>query len=283
MNSANSDQDLEVFAQGLDHAEGIALAPDGFLYAGGEAGQVYRISLDGEIAQVASTGGFNLGVAADAESTLYVCDQSGRKVWRVEPRLGSVDIFFEGSPERELAVPNWGAFDDQGNYFLTDSGDWRRSNGCVWVVRPDGTAEVWSAESVDFPNGCAITPDCSGVIVIESAPPRIVELPIRPDGSAGARRVIKELPGTVPDGVAIERDGSMIIACYRPDVIYRLLPGGRLETLAADPEGTVISAPTNVAFVGEELDEWVVPNLGRWHLTRGSGVRGTPLFYPLLR
>lgn len=283
MNSANTDNKLELFAHGLDHAEGIALAPDGFLYAGGEAGQVYRISLEGEVTQVATTGGFNLGVAADADSTLYVCDQSGHAVWRVDPERGSVSAFFEGTSERRLSVPNWGAFDSDGNYFLTDSGDWQQSNGCIWMVRPDGTGHVWSAESVGFPNGCAVAPDRRGLIVIESAPPRIVEIPIRADGTAGARRVIKELPGTVPDGVAIERDGSMIIACYRPDVIYRLTPNGALGILAADPEGTTISAPTNVVFVGDDLDEWVVPNLGRWHLTRGGGVRGTPLFYPRLR
>ncbi len=35
-----------------DHAEGVAVAREGTLYAGGEAGQVYRISPDGKKSEV---------------------------------------------------------------------------------------------------------------------------------------------------------------------------------------------------------------------------------------
>ena len=36
----------ETFVEGLDHPEGVALGPDGNIYAGGEAGQVYRINYE---------------------------------------------------------------------------------------------------------------------------------------------------------------------------------------------------------------------------------------------
>ena len=32
------------FADGLDHPEGVTAGPDGTLYAGGEAGQIYRVA-----------------------------------------------------------------------------------------------------------------------------------------------------------------------------------------------------------------------------------------------
>ena len=101
-------------------------------------------------------------------------------------------------------------------------------------------------------------------------------------GSAGPRRVLLELPGHVPDGIAFADDGSILIACYRPDVVLRWRPGSAVEIVAEDPEGTVLAAPTNCAFIGPDLATVAVPNIGRWHVTRFSvpGLSGVPLFYP---
>ena len=273
---------LEMFANGLDHAEGIAVLRDGTIYVGGEAGQVYRVAGDGGFEEVANTGGFALGVAADGEGRLYVCDSVHKAVMRVNPADGAVETFSSGTAERPMAVPNWGAFDGAGNYYVSDSGDWQAADGLIWVVRPGSGAEVWSEESVNFPNGLAVAPDGSCLYAVESTPDAaIVEIPIEADGSAGPRRVLCELGLAVPDGVAVAADGALIVACYRPDVIYRWHPDDGLELLAGDPQGVVLAAPTNVAFGGEDLGELIVPNLGRWHLTRGrTGVTGTPLFYP---
>lgn len=273
-------EQLETFANGLDHAEGIAVTPDGTIYVGGEAGQIYRVDGD-SFEEVANTGGFVLGLAADADGRLYACDQIARGVLRIDPRSGEIDEFSTGNGERRMRVPNWGAFDGDGNYYVSDSGNWGRADGWIWVVRPGRRAEVWTEESADFPNGLAVAPDGSRIYVVESNPGRIVEVPINSDGSAGPRNVLCELGLVVPDGVAVADDASLIVACYRPDVIYRWHPDKGLGVLACDPQGVVIAAPTNVAFTGEDLDVLVVPNLGRWHLTRGrTGVRGTPLFYP---
>ena len=71
----NNDTQVSVLVNGLDHPEGIAWGLDGYAYAGGEAGQVYRIDIDrGEMVQFADTGGFVLGMALDAQSNIYVCD-----------------------------------------------------------------------------------------------------------------------------------------------------------------------------------------------------------------
>jgi gluconolactonase len=271
---------LEAFAQGLDHSEGIAVTPAGDIYVGGEAGQIYRI-VDDRPVEVANTGGFLLGLAADADGRLYVIDNTAKRVWRYDPAGNALTPYADGAPAGRFKVPNWGAFDDKGNYYLTDSGDWMAGDGRLWVVRPGGTAEIWSEAARAFPNGCCLSPDNRSLYVVESVPAAIVEIPILADGSAGERRVLCELGVAVPDGVACATDGSLVIACYRPDVIYRWHPAEGLGVLAADPRGTMIAAPTNVAFAGPGLETLVVPNLGRWHLTRGRlGVAGVPLNYP---
>src|SRR5580698_10540482 len=84
---------LETFAYGLDHPEGITLTPTGEIFVGGEAGQIYHIGHDDSVTQVASTGGFNLGLAADGAERLYVCDTVARTVWRVTPATGEREVF----------------------------------------------------------------------------------------------------------------------------------------------------------------------------------------------
>ena len=274
-------EQLETFAHGLDHAEGICLAPHGLLYVGGEAGQLYCIDSHGDMEEIASTGGFMLGLAADAESFIYAIDVGNKVVWRFSPDGKCREEFTRGSTDRSLYVPNWGAFDSRGNYYLTDSGDWDKANGFIWIVRPGGQTEIWTEESVDFPNGCAVSPDGTRLYIAETIPGAIIEIPINDDGSAGHRRVLFEMGLPCPDGIAIAENGFLVVSCYRPDTIYVWDVEFGLRILAGDPRGTVLAAPTNVVFTGDKRDTIVVPNLGRWHLTRfRTSLQGVPLFYP---
>ncbi len=273
---------LEIIANGIDHAEGICLSPDGHLYVSGEAGQIYRIETDDSATEVASTGGWTLGLAADGEGFIYACDPAKHTVWRVDPNDGSTVVLSEGAPGRPFKQPNWGAFGPDGTYYMSDSGTWKGRDGCIFVIGPDGRTELWSEESRDFPNGLAVSPDGKSLYALESTPGRLVQFAIRADGTAGHPSVLADLPGIVPDGVAVAADSSLIIACYRPDAVLRWRSDIGLQVVAHDPEGTALAAPTNCAFFGPDFGTVAVPNLGRWHVTRFRipDVRGTPLFYP---
>ena len=85
-NEPRSISTLSALAPGLDHPEAVAWGPDGKVYAGGEAGQVYRISLeDNTHTAYANTGGFVLGLAHDAAGNVYACDQNLRQVVKITP------------------------------------------------------------------------------------------------------------------------------------------------------------------------------------------------------
>jgi gluconolactonase len=274
---------LGILASGLDHPEGVAFAPDGHVYASGEIGQVYRISLaDRTHTQFASTGGFGLGIAVDAQSNLYVCDMGVKAVVRVTPD-GATSTYSTGTSDEPLTVPNYPVFDAHGNLYVSNSGNWGAQNGCIYRIRPGDAAEIWSRAAAGYTNGMALSPDGRYLYVVESIPALISRITIQPDGTAGEREVVVELPQTVPDGIAFDAQGSLYIACYAPDRIYRLSADGVLETLFDDWSRIRLNAPTNLAFAGPNLGHLVIASLGGYSLSVVDlGVRGQPLHYPSL-
>ena len=76
------------------------------------------------------------------------------------------------------------------------------------------------------------------------------------------------MPGTVPDGLAFDRNGRLYIGCYRPGRIYTLDPDGVLAVIRDDFQGTDLAAPTNLAFGGADGRNLFVASLGRWHIAR---------------
>ena len=275
--------EFEPFADGLDHPEGVAWGPDGFVYAGGEAGQIYRVSLDdGSFEEVASTGGFALGLCLDADCNVYVCDLKRQEVVRATPG-GEVSVYSSGSAEQKMQTPNFPVFDSQGNLYVTDSGEFDKSTGCLFRVRPGGETELVTDATLPFANGMALNADETELYVVLSNLPGVGRFKVHRDGSIGTMEPVVEMPNTVPDGVALDVQGNLFIACYTPDVIYRLTPEGELTKLAEDWRSVILSSPTNVVFAGKDFSTLVVSSLARWHLTRAKmSVAGLPARYPKL-
>ncbi len=274
--------EFSAFVEGLDHPEGVATGPDGTLYAGGEAGQIYRVSLEGTFEEVASTGGFILGLCLDGGGAVYACDNAAHVVKRIGI-AGSISTYSSGAPNRPMKTPNYPVFDADGNLYVSDSGDWNAHNGCIFRVQPGGETEVFTDEVKSFPNGMAMHPDGSHLYSVVSQTCSVVSVEIREDGAAGAIETVAELPKNVPDGLAFDEDANLYISCYSPDVIYRVMPKGDLDILAADWERVTLAAPTNLAFCGPDRKTLVVGSLGRWHLSKATmEISGARLNYPIL-
>jgi gluconolactonase len=247
--------ELRTLAEGLDHPEGVCWSPaTRSIYAGGEAGQIYRVQLQGGFEQVAQVdGGFILGLAVDADDVIYACDGNGQHVMRIDLRDGG-----KAQPYGDAMIyPNYPAFDAEGNLWVSDSGDWQAANGALCKISPGGdTKRV--LDGLDFANG--VTVDDEHVYVIETNRPGVIRVPL----SGGDPEEVVELPRTVPDGLAFDCQGGLWISLYEPHSVLRLNRDGLVKTMLDDWTGLDITSPTNVAFADDDLSVLVLASLSGW-------------------
>jgi sugar lactone lactonase YvrE len=106
--------------------------------------------------------------------------------------------------------------------------------GIVAVVGPDGSARQVAAD-VMFPNGMAITPDGSTLIVAESYANQLTAFSIDADGGLSGRRVWAQTGDDHPDGVCLDAEGALWYADVGNRRCVRLGEGSELlETIEVD-------------------------------------------------
>jgi gluconolactonase len=279
-------EQVRVYAGGMDHPEGVTVGLDGLVYAGGEAGQFYRLPGEGLAPELlgVSEGGFILGVALDAQGRAHGCDALQQAVMRVDGK-GPPSRYGWLPAEDPIAGCNHCAFDSRGSLYVSDSGHWPIPDGRLLRVPPGGgVADIWCDELRTLPNGVCVGPGEEHLYVAMSfGPGRIDRVAIRPDGRAGEVETYLDLGDLVPDGLAFAENGDLYVVTYRPDAVFVIRAGSRrLELVAEDPTGTVLASPTNLAF-GTLAGDPVLfcANIGRWHIAvLPLGVPGLPLAYP---
>jgi sugar lactone lactonase YvrE len=109
--------------------------------------------------------------------------------------------------------------------------------GLIALVAP-GQPPRQVADGMAFPNGMAITPDDTTLIVAESYARRLTAFDIQPDGGLANRRVWADLGDGVPDGICIDAEGAVWYADVPNRRCTRVREGGQpLETIALDRGG----------------------------------------------
>jgi sugar lactone lactonase YvrE len=106
--------------------------------------------------------------------------------------------------------------------------------GFIALVTPDGNARQ-VADNIAFPNGMAVTPDNSTLIIAESYAKQLTAFDIDADGSLTNRRVWADLGDDNPDGICIDTEGAVWYATVPFKRCVRLREGGEiLQTVNID-------------------------------------------------
>jgi gluconolactonase len=116
--------------------------------------------------------------------------------------------------------------------------------------------------------------------VVESRLPGITTLS-RAGGWTGTRRIHTLLPGTVPDGLAVDANGRVYVGCWRPDRVYLLSTGREPTVLLDDPTGEYLTTPTNACFGGDDMRRLYLASISGWTIqTLHVETPGQPLPRP---
>jgi sugar lactone lactonase YvrE len=199
---------------------------------------VLAVDLDGNtevMAKVPTTIPFSIDWLPGGQ-LLIVAGPEGRLL-RQQPDgslVDHVDLTTLGANLNEIVV------DGRGNIYLNGGTDFHpeegEAPGFVAVITSDGAVRR-VADGLAFPNGMAVTPDNSTLIVSESFAETLTAFDIGPDGSLSNRRVWAALPG---DGIVMDTDGAVWTPGWTETgpACLRIAEGGNvLNTIPLDRAG----------------------------------------------
>jgi sugar lactone lactonase YvrE len=236
---------------------------DRLWFANWGAEEIVAVDVDGN-AEVVAKGPPGLGWSIDwlPDGRLLV---TGRGLMRIEPDGSMVphaDMSGVGVEDfNELVV------DGRGNIYVNGGTDFDpgagSAPGIIALVTPDGSARR-VADGIAFPNGMAVTPDNSTLIVAESFAATLTAFDIDEDGGLSNRRVWAD--GVGPDGICIDSDRAVwtgVGAAGPGEFIGRVVEGG--EVL----DRVQVDMPCFACMLGGEERRTLFMLVADWRMSEG--------------
>lgn len=287
--------ELEIFAEDCGFPEGPVACSDGSVIFGElRSGRVIRAKPDGTKQVIAEAGGATAGLAVGPDGALYACNNGGFSwgpygpesnfpigphpdyksgcIQRIDVSTGKVEQLYDSCDGVKLAGPNDIMFDDKGGFWFTDLGvDTGTSelHGGLYYAKADGSSIRRIAYGLGL-NGVGISPDgktvyaaCSfgrNMLAFDATLPK-VDVPdfmaqapgVKAEQGRGpaAGRVVASFPGhQILDSLAMEADGTIAQA-----IVLGAMGIGRVnpETGAVRMVETEDFLTTNIAFGGADM------------------------------
>lgn len=254
--------------------ETVAIDAQGLIYAGLTNGDIVRLTPDGRNASIfADTGGRPLGMTFDAAGDLLVAD-AHRGLLSISPAREVRELAREASGEPILFANDVDVSAD-GVIYLTDTSrrfplehsdlDFIEHRGTGRLIELDprsGAARV-VARDLHYPNGVAVAPDGSFVVVTESTEYRVRRYWRRGPRAGQLDTFIDNLPG-FPTGISSNGRDTFWLALAFPRIgaLDALLPHPFLRKVVFRLPDFVKPAPARRAMAfGLSLDGRVVRDL----------------------
>ena len=274
--------EIREIATGLQFPEGPIAMPDGsVLLVEIQRGTLSRVTPDGTITVVATTGGGPNGAAIGPDGKVYICNNGGfewhqfgdmtfpglqpasyggGRIQRVDLATGRVEDLYTACDGRPLRGPNDIVFDAAGGFWFTDHGKTRereRDRTGVFYALPDGASIREVIFPLEAPNGIGLSADGRRLYVAETPTGRVWYWDIIAPGEVmkaapvGADGMLLAGVGGFQmfDSLAVDGAGNVCVATLVNGGITVISPDG--QSIEHLPMPDMIT--TNICFGGPEL------------------------------
>lgn len=201
-------------------------------------GHVYTVDHSGRLDQVFPVAAGPSGLAFQPDGSLLVVSQRDQKVLR-RTTDGAVSTHADlaGLARHDA---NDIVLDSAGRAYVSSFGfdlaaGAAQAPAPLVLVEPDGAATI-VADGLSFPNALVLTDDERTLLVSETEGHVITAFDRADDGKLGSGRVWADLGDLRPDGMCLDADGQLWIACLEAEAVVRVAEGGR-ETARVNTPG----------------------------------------------
>lgn len=222
---------MNVLMDGIGFGESPRWRDGKLWFSDWAAGRVYSMAADGTSIVEAEVASFPMCIDFLPDGRLLVVDSAHHQLLRREPDgslVSHADLAAVSTkPWNDIVV------DGRGNAYVNSIGfDFPGGDfapGLLVLVTPEGSVTP-VADGLAFPNGMAITPDGSTLIVAESYAEQLTAYTIADDGALVGRRVWAATPGDHPDGICLDETGAVWYADVGNRHCVRIREGGDVST-----------------------------------------------------
>lgn len=226
--------DVDVLLDGVVFGESPRWHDGRLWFSDWGANQVIALTADGGHEVVATVDSFPMCIDFLPDGRLLVVDSARKRLLRREPDGSLVDHADLSPASRTM----WNdiVVDERGNAYVNSIGfdfpGGEYAPGLIVRVTPGGTV-TRVADDLAFPNGMAISPDGTTLVVAESYANRLTAYDI--DDGLRSRRVWADTPGDHPDGICFDAEGAIWYADVGNRHCVRVREGGEvLATVGFD-------------------------------------------------
>ena len=237
---------MELLASGYTLIEGPRVDDSDALYFSDvHNGGVYRRSPDGEIETVVPKRRGVGGIALHADGGIVVSGRNICHVYRGQTRIlfdppdtpGFNDLFVDAQGRVITGTMRTSPF----------SGEKERTPGECWRIEAEGEATELYGD-VNLTNGIGFSPDGRTLYHVDTARGHVIAHDVAEDGSCMNRRALASPERGRPDGLAVDEDGCLWVACFAGGCVTRFDPDGKILSHLEVPADNI----TSVCFGGSD-------------------------------